>query len=192
MTAADISSTADHPGRIARAFLILGRTGFWVQFVFLIAVAILGIWTFSIVGSRAGLGNILAFLGLVLPVFTTWWCWRYAQIGRAMAATGSDVSPNKQARTAWIGVWAGTFGVVVTVMSLFGAATTLLVVMLANPQVGIQISPATGGATAYTVSAVDAVSIMSLLLTLTAELLVVAISLRLVFLIASTARGTGA
>lgn len=54
--------------------------------------------------------------------------------------------------------------------------------MLANPQVGLQISPATGEAAAYTVSAIDAVSIMSLLLTLTAELLVVAISMRLVFL----------
>jgi hypothetical protein len=160
-----------------------------VQFVFLIAVAILGMWTFSIVGSRAGLGNILAFLGLILPVFTTWWCWRYAQIGRAMVASDSDVSRKTQASTAWIGVWAGTVGAVVTVISLFGAATTLLIVMLANPQVGIQISPATGGASAYTVSAVDALSIMALLLTLIAELLVVAISLHLVFLIAAaTAR----
>jgi hypothetical protein len=38
----------------------------------------------------------------------------------------------------------------------------------------------------------DALSILSLLLMLTAELLVVAISLRLVFLIASTGRVTGA
>lgn len=192
MTATDVSPPSDHPGRIARAFLTLGRIGFWVQFVFLIAMAILGTWILGIVGSRAGLGNILAFLGLVLPIFTTWWCWRYAQIGRAIAKPGSDVPSTKQARTAWIGVWAGTFGTVVTLMSLFGAATTLLVVMLANPQVGIQISPATAGASAYTVSAVDALSILSLLLMLTAELLVVAISLRLVFLASAIALEAGA
>ncbi len=85
-------------------------------------------------------------------------------------------------------MWAGTFGVVVSLLSLFGAASALLIVMLANPQVGIQVSSAAAGASAYTISAVDAVSIMSLLLTLTAELLVVAISLRLVFLVAALAR----
>lgn len=186
MTAADIPSTADHPGRIARAFLMLGRIGFWVQFVLLIAVVLLGIWTFGVTGARAGAVNVLAFLGLALPLFTTFWCWRYAQLGRAMAASGTA-----PARPAWIGVWAGTAGVVVSVLSLFGAAFALVMVMLANPQVGIQISPANAGASAYTVSAVDALSILSLLLMLTAELIVVAISLRLVFLIASTARGTG-
>jgi len=49
----------------------------------------------------------------------------------------------------------------------------------------------TDGASAYTVSAVDALSILSLLLMLSAELLVVAISIRLVFLIASAARESG-
>jgi hypothetical protein len=188
VTAADINSAADHSGRIARAFLLLGRTGFWVQFVLLIAVVLLGIWTFSVTGARAGAANVLAFLGLALPLFTTFWCWRYAQMGRAMATSGT--LPAAPTRTAWIGVWAGTAGVVVSVLSLFGAAFALVVVMLANPQVGIQLSPATAGASAYTVSAVDALSILSLLLMLSAELLVVAISLRLVFLIAAAARGT--
>lgn len=186
MTAAGISRAADPSGRIARAFLLLGRTGFWVQFVLLIAVVLLGIWTFSVTGARAGAANVLAFLGLALPLFTTFWCWRYAQIGRAMAASGTP--PAAPARAAWIGVWAGTAGVVVSVLSLFGAAFALVLVMLANPQVGIQISPATAGASAYTVSAVDALSILSLLLMLTAELLVVAISLRLVFLVGAEAR----
>lgn len=79
-------------------------------------------------------------------------------------------------------MWAGTLGGALALLSLFGAASALLVVMLANPQVGIQVSPATAGVSAYTISAVDAVSIMALLLSLTAELLVIAISLRLVFL----------
>ena len=183
------SGPASQPSeRLSRAFRVFGRVGFWVQFVFLIVVAILGLYVFSITGARARAGNLLAFLGLAIPLFTTFWCWRYARFGRTLAVDPEDVAPGAPARTAWIGVWAGTFGVVVSLLSLFGAASALLVVMLANPQVGIQVSPATAGASAYTISAVDAVSIISLVLTLTAELLVVAISLRLVFLAAAVAR----
>lgn len=186
----DVASTAAGQSgeRIARAFLTFGRIGFWIQFVFLIAVALLGAYVLAITGARARAGNILAFLGLAVPLFTTFWCWRYAKLGQLLALDPEDVSPSRPARTAWIGVWAGTIGGVVSLLSLFGAASALLIVMLANPQVGIQISPAEAGASAYTISAVDAVSIMSLLLTLTAELLVVAISLRLVFLVAAQTR----
>ena len=88
---------------------------------------------------------------------------------------------------AWVGVWAGALGTLVSLLSLFGAASALLVTMLANPQVGIQVSPATG-ASSYTVSAIDAVSLMALVLTLASELLVVAISLRLVFLVIGPSR----
>ena len=146
MTAADISSTTDPTDRLARAFFVLGRTGFWVQFVLLIAVMLLGIWTFSVAGGRAGAANLIAFLGLALPLFTTFWCWRYAQLGRAM--TEGEAAPHAPERTAWIGVWAGTAGVDVSVLSLFGSAFALVLVMLANPQIGIQISPATAGASA--------------------------------------------
>lgn len=188
MTAADTALTVETSGRLARSFRVLGLTGFWIQFVFLIVVALLGFYTVGVVGGRAGAGNLLAFLGLALPVFTTIWCWRYARLGRALDESAAAVPPARPLRAAWIGVWAGTLGAAVALLSLFGAASALLVVMLANPQVGIQVSPATGGVSAYTVSAVDAVSIMALLLTLTAELLVVAISLRLVFLVARAPR----
>lgn len=175
--------------RLARAFLFYGRVGFWVQFVLLIAIALLGVYTFSVIGGRARAGNVLAFLGLALPIFTTFWCWRYARFGASLHDAPSLERTPIAARKAWVGVWAGAVGVVVTVLSLFGTASAMMLVMLANPQIGIQVSPATGLSSAYTISAVDAVSIMSLLLTLLAELLVVALSLRLVFLAASTSRG---
>lgn len=186
MTTTDLPRGMAGADRVARALVILGQTGFWVQFVLLIAIALLGFYTFAMVGGRARTGNVLAFLGLALPVFTTFWCWRYARIGRALASGGTSLAA--ALRAAWIGVWAGATGIVVALLSLFGAASALLLVLLSNPQIGVQISPATLGTSAYTVSAVDAVSIMSLLLTLTAELLVVALSLRLVFLIAGAAR----
>ena len=183
MTTLDTAWSPDETESIARAFVILGRTAFWVQFVFLIVVGLLSVYMTSVTGWRAGAQNVLAFLTLALPAFTTWWCWRYAKLGRALTTASSAEPLTGLLRSAWIGVWSGTLGSALALLSLFGAASALLVVMLANPQVGIQVSPATGGATAYTISAVDAVSIMALLLALTAELLVVAISLRLVFLI---------
>jgi hypothetical protein len=164
--------TPDSAARVARAFRTLGLLGFWIQFVFLARAA-----------------NILAFLGLVLPLFTTFWCWRYTRLGRALPQ--APTPPSGLSRSAWIGVWAGTAGTVVSVLSLFGAAFALVLVMLARPQVGVLISPASEGASAYTVSAVDALSILSLLLMLAAELIVVAFSLRLVFVIAFASRDSG-
>lgn len=192
MTTLDTVWSPDETERIARAFAILGRTAFWVQFVFLIVVGLLSVYMMSVIGWRAGPGNVLAFLTLALPAFTTWWCWRYAKLGRALTAGASATPMTGPLRSAWIGVWAGTLGSVLALLSLFGAASALLVVMLANPQVGIQVSPATAGASAYTISAIDAVSIMTLLLALTAELLVVAISLRLVFLMMKARRAEAA
>lgn len=183
-----MSFEAEAAQRVSGAFVFYGRIGFWVQFVFLIIVALLGLYTFSVVGGNARAGNIIAFLGLALPLFTTWWCWRYAQLGQRLADDPEEVAPGAALRRAWIGVWAGAAGVLVSLLSLFAAASALLVVMLANPQIGIQIAPGPGTPSAYTVSAVDAVSIMSLWLTLTAELLVVAISLRLVFIVTKSTR----
>ncbi len=167
---------------LASALVRLGGIGFWVQLVFLIIVLILGLYTLAVTGAGARLANILSFLVLGLPIFTTFWCRRYANVGRAWSAGGEAPSSAKLGRLIWTGVWAGAVGAGASLLSLFGAASALLLTMLANPQVGLQISPATGSTAAYTVSAIDAVSIMSLLLTLTAELFVVAISLRLAFL----------
>jgi hypothetical protein len=188
---AELTWTTRPPKSVARGFAKLGMIGFWVQLVFLIAVGVLGIYTFAITGSRPGLGGLLAFLGLVLPAFTTFWCWRYARLGRDLETENPGPKPASLHRAAWIGVWVGTVGSVATLLSMFGAASTLLVTMLSNPQIGIQVSPAQG-VTAYTVSAIDAVSLMALLLTLTAELLVVAISLRLAFFVTAACRPVAA
>jgi hypothetical protein len=40
--------TPDSATRVARAFRTLGLIGFWIQFVFVIAVALLGIWAFGV------------------------------------------------------------------------------------------------------------------------------------------------
>lgn len=162
----------------------LGKLAFWVQLIFLTIVLLLSVYTLSLGGSgnRARLGNFLAFLVMALPVFTTYWCYRYSSVGGSLSESPSAAKPAGVLRRLWTGVWAGTIGVLASLLSLFGAASALLVTMLANPQIGLQVSPATGEATSYTISAIDGVSIMSLLLALTAELIVVFVSLRLIFI----------
>lgn len=177
----------DQTEGVSGALLRFGHFGFWLQLVFLVIVVLLGGYVIRIVRGGVGLENILALTGLVLPIFTTFWCRVYIKLGRAMAQPEKP-SPARVRNRVWVGFWAGTLGVTVSMISLFGAASALLVTMLANPQVGIQVSPATGGASSYTVSAIDAVSIFALLLTQTSELLVAAISLRLVFLIGRAIR----
>ena len=192
MTATAPTWTDEKAGRVASALVTYGQIGFWIQLVFLIVVVILGGYVFRIIGGAANLDNLLATLGLILPIFTTIWCRHYLGLGRRLEDAVNGPGPETILRRAWIGVWAGVLGTVVSLLSLFGAASALLVTMLANPQVGIQVSPA-AGASSYSVSAIDAVSLMALVLTLASELLVVAISLRLVFLLIAPARtDTGA
>jgi hypothetical protein len=190
MHAPEPAWTTETTTRIRRGFIRLGLLGFWLQFVLLISVGLLSLYTFRVFGGKPGVGNVLAFLGLLLPVFTTAWCFNYARLGRSLA-DARGATPGQLHRAAWIGVWVGVLGSAVALLSLFGATSSLLVTMLANPQVGMMVSPATEGASAYTVSAVDAVSLMALLLTLLSELVVVAISLRLVFQLSSAGRLTG-
>ena len=173
---------------LASSLMLFGRIGFWVQLVLLIAVFLLGGYVIMAVGGRAGFGNILSFLGLALPLFTTLWCRRYTGLGQALAEGSARPKPASIRRSLWIGIWASSVGVVVTLISLLGAASTLLLTLLSNPQIGLAVTTVTPGAGSYQISAVDAVSLMALLLTQTAELMVVAISLRLVFLLAACLR----
>lgn len=94
----------------------------------LIAIALLGFYTFAMVGSRAPAGKVLTFLVLALPIFTTFWCWRYARIGRDLVNGGTSLGA--ALRAVWIGVWAGTTRIVIAHLSLFGAASALLLVAL--------------------------------------------------------------
>ncbi|WP_420825813.1 hypothetical protein [Thiocystis violacea] len=64
---------------------------------------------------------------------------------------------------------------------LFGAAGRLLFVLLANPQTGLMISPGLGGDPGQSISAMDAISLTSLLVILGAELIVLSLSVWLLF-----------
>lgn len=160
----------------------LGHLAFWLQVVALVAVVILGGYAFiQTGGDRASTTNVLAFVAMLLPAFTTYWVYRYTLTGREIRLGGSRPSVAGLTRQLWIGIGAGMAGTVAALISLFGAASSLLFTMLANPQIGIQLAAAPGTPAAYTVSAFDAVSIVALLFMLTAELVVIFVSMRLLF-----------
>ena len=83
-------------------------------------------------------------------------------------------------RTVWIGLGASSAGILFSMILLMNAVLRLLFILLATPQTGIPIS-ATGADPARTLSAFDAVSLTSLVFILTAELIVLAFSLWLLF-----------
>ena len=64
---------------------------------------------------------------------------------------------------------------------LMSAVGRLLFVLMTTPQTGIPIAPLPGGDPAKTVSAIDAASLSSLLIILTAELIVLGFTLWLLF-----------
>jgi len=171
----------------AGSLVRLGLAGFWIQFVMLIVILFLTAYVARLGGAQAAryldLGNWASFLALALPVFTTWWLWRYATAGRRIRSGGAAPAPGALRRMLWIGVWVGAIGATLSLLMMFGAVTNLLYVLVTAPQVGVMISPAGSGGEALSVSAIDAVSLLSLLLTLTSELMVIALSFRLLFLV---------
>ena len=173
-------------GGLARHFVRVGRIGFWLQLILLIVVLFLAVSVVRFGGSGQAarylsLGNVVSFLALALPVFTTVWFRHYVGLGRQMEVSATPPSLRKLERRAWIGVSAGAIGAVLSLLMLFGAISNLLYVLITAPQVGLMISPATSGDGGLSVSAIDAVSLLSLLITLTTELVVIALSLWLVF-----------
>ena len=84
-------------------------------------------------------------------------------------------------RTLWIGLWAGCLGIFFSLLLMFSAVGRFLFILLANPQTGIQIAPGPGGDPLLSLSAIDALSLTSLLVILTAELIVLGLTLWLIF-----------
>lgn len=66
-------------------------------------------------------------------------------------------------------------------LMLFSESSRILFVMLANPQTGLMVSPNIGGDPNLSLSALDGISLLTLLILLTAELVVLGLSLWLLY-----------
>ena len=183
--------------RTGAQFVRFGRTGFWGQLIPLIIGLVLAFYVIGIGGESQSqryldIGNILSIAFFLIPVFTTFWCMNYTRLGRRLQTFGSEPSTAQLNRHAWIGVSAGVLGAALSLLFLFGAVLNLLYVLIAAPQVGFIVTPNSTDTGALSVSAIDGVSLFSLLITLTTELLMVWLSLWLVFTVRAISDQKGA
>lgn len=175
------------PDSLARQFARLGWTGFWIQLALITVPILLLIYVmfFSVPESAQNkgldLGNYLSYGGLMLMLFTTLWFYRYTRLARRIADPELRPSQSSVIQTLWIGMWASCLGIVFSMLLLLRAVVRLLFVLMTMPQTGIAIAAVSGGDSARTLSAIDAASLTTLLIMLTAEFIVLILTLWLFF-----------
>jgi hypothetical protein len=113
--------------------------------------------------------------------FTTFWFFRYTRLGKRIGDPELRPPQSSVMRTLWVGLWAGCLGIFFSMLLMMSAVGRWLFILLANPQTGMMIAPAKGGDPAASLSAIDAVSLTSLLIILFAELIVLGFTLTLLF-----------
>lgn len=164
-------------GLVARALRRWGGIAFWTQlFLAVIPVIVITIVFSSIYGVQApirsaGLLGAISLASFVILIATTFWCWRYRKLGRAMA-DGTQMPTHKQLeRTLWIGLVLSATGIVLSMTVLFAEMTYLLIRFLEAPQGGVPVIQTVDGGTSW-ISAVDILGMMTVVLTLAAEIVV--------------------
>jgi hypothetical protein len=176
-----------NPESLARQFSRLGWTGFWIQLVLIAVPILLLIYVMFFSGPDSAqskgidLSNYLSYGGLMVMLFTTLWFYRYTRL--ASRITDPDLRPSLSSvtRTLWVGLWASFLGIIFSMLLLLSAVARLLFVLMTMPQTGIPIAAISGADPTRTLSAIDALSLTSLLMMLTAELIVLAFTLWLLF-----------
>lgn len=172
---------------LARQFSRLGWIGFWIQVVLIAVPILLLIYVMFFSGPDSAqskgidLSNYLSYGGLLVMLFTTLWFYRYTRL--ASRITDPDLRPSLSSvtRTLWVGLWASFLGIIFSMLLLLSAVARLLFVLMTMPQTGIPIAAISGADPTRTLSAIDALSLTSLLMMLTAEFIVLAFTLWLLF-----------
>jgi hypothetical protein len=175
--------------RLAGAFRRLGWIGFWLQLA--IGCVPLALLVYAILlGGNDGIGtrgrfaliDYLTIGSLLVLAFTTVWSYRYTR--RASRITEPDRRPPTSSiqRIAWIGVGASAIGIVFSALVMMFEVTQILLYFLRAPQAGVPVIQTTGGGPASWVSTSDVLSLMGLIVTMLAEIVVLTISLWLLFL----------
>lgn len=175
------------PERLSKQFSRLGWLGFWIQVAMLAIPLLLLVYVLFLrsPGSAQRMGidlsNYLSYGSLLLMVFTAFWFFRYTRVGKRIA--DPELRPPRASveRTLWVGVWASGLGIAFSMVLLFSAAGRMLFILLANPQTGLMVAPGPGGDPVQSISAMDAISLTSLLVILSAELIVLGFSVWLLF-----------
>ena len=182
-----------NPQQLGTTFSRLGWIGFFIQPVLLsvpLLLALYMLFGFAADSSaRRGidLSDYLSWGSLIVTIFTAIWFFRYPRLGRRIADGDPKLSGAAVLKTVWIGIWAGAIGIVFSMLMLFAESSRILFVMLANPQTGLMVSPNIGVDSNLALSALDGISLLTLLILLTAELLVLGLSMGLLYSAATPA-----
>ena len=174
--------------KLARSFARLGWTGFWVQ----LFLAIIPIFLFvyflvnKVTGNAVGLDftDYLALVGLLVLGFTTLWSLRYALLSKQIANPEKRPPRASLNRVLWIGVWASACGIAISLVLMFVEVLRLLFLFLTAPQGGVPVVQTQAENRTAWVSAIDVVSLLAELCTLTGELMVLGFTLWLLFRVA--------
>ena len=175
-----------NPEGLAKHFSRLGWIGFWIQLVLVTVPVLLAIYVLflgspeSVERKGIDLRNYLSYGSLLVMVFTTYWFFHYTRLAGKIADPETCPTLSEVLKKIWVGLWASCLGIFFSMVLMMNAVFRLLVVLLATPQTGIPIA-ATGADPSQMLSAMDALSLTSLFFILTAELIVLAFSIWLLF-----------
>lgn len=174
------------PENLAKQFSRLGWIGFWMQVALIILPIILLLYVLFMSSPESAqskgidLSNYLSYGSLLVMLFTIFWFYRYTRLAKRIPDPALRPAKSSVIQTLWIGLGASGLGILFSMILMINAVLRLLFVLLATPQTGVPFA-APGGDPSKTLSAFDAVSLTSLLFTLTAELIVLGFSLWLLF-----------
>lgn len=172
---------------LATTFERTGRIGFWSQLVlgtFPVAVMIFVLFfAGNLSGTRAGvpfiewltLGNVLVLF------FTIFWFHRYRKLGKRIADPATRPTGEEVIGKVWTGLVASSLGVVFSILVMLFDVGQIFFYFLSAPQGGVPAIQLNGTAGATFVSAIDMASLMALVLTMAAEVLVTMMGLWLLF-----------
>jgi len=182
---------------LGRTFTLLGWTGFWSQLVLgsipLLVMLYVFLFSGSVINPRAGLPLVeyLSLADLLLLLFLIVWFYRYTRIAKSLADPATRPTESSLASRVWIGLAACSLGILFSLLVMLLEVGQLLFYFLAAPQAGIPAIQTTIGRSANWVSAVDLVSLLTLLLTLAAQVIALALGLWLLFRTTRTAGELG-
>jgi hypothetical protein len=143
----------------------------------------------NVISPRAALPLVeyLSLADLLLLLFLIVWFYRYTRIAKSLADPHTLPSEDTLATRVWIGLAASSLGILFSLLVMLLEVGQLLFYFLAAPQGGIPAIQTTIGGSASWVSAVDLVSLLTLLLTLAAQVITLALGLWLLFRTTRTA-----
>jgi hypothetical protein len=187
------SNSQNGAEKIAKSFARLG----WIGVIFQLVLMILPLFMlgYVIYGKVSGtrqlfdLTEYLAIIGLVILTFTTCWSFYYTRLANKIRDPEQRPSQQSLVGKLWVGLWASSLGIAVSLLTLFIEASWLLMLFLKAPQGGVPIIRTELENRSDWVSAIDAVSLLAEVSTLAGEFLLLGLTLWLLFRITRLSEG---